>query len=52
MLFFVLFAICFVCVAFCYLFYRILEIEKDIENLYDNYSGELEKIMKMKVKRC
>lgn len=35
------------CGAFCYLFYCILEIKKDIETLYDTYSKELEKITKV-----
>ena len=35
------------CGAFCYLFYKILEIEKDIEILYTNYSKELERVTKV-----
>jgi len=34
------------CFGFCYLFYKILEINKDIDTLYDKYSKELEKITK------
>lgn len=34
------------CFAFCYLFYKILEINKDIETLYDNYSNFIEKDIK------
>lgn len=32
------------CGAFCYLLYEILEIKKEIETLYDNYSVQLERI--------
>ena len=39
------------CVAFCYLFYKILEIKKDIDTLYYNYSKELENITKSNVAR-
>lgn len=35
------------CGAFCYLFYEILEIKKEIDTLYENYSKELEKITKI-----
>jgi len=55
MLFFVLFLIILNCGVFCYLFYKILEIEKDLEILYNNYSKELEKNIKIRVeeyKRC
>lgn len=31
------------CGAFCYLFYKILEIEKDIDVLFENYSSYIEK---------
>lgn len=31
-----------VCVSFCYLFYKILEIDKDIDTLYNNYSQFIE----------
>lgn len=37
------------CFGFCYLFYKILEINKDIDTLYDKYSEELEKITKNNV---
>lgn len=46
------------CGAFCYLFYSLLEIKKDIETLYNNYSKELEKItkinldLKLKERKC
>lgn len=39
------------CVAFCYLFYKILEINKDIDTLYDNYSNSIEKDIKENVKK-
>lgn len=39
------------CISFCYLFYKILEINKDIETLYNNYSKELENITKSNVAR-
>lgn len=39
------------CIAFCYLFYKMLEINKDIDTLYDNYSNSIEKITKDNVKR-
>lgn len=35
-----------VCVAFCYLFYKILEINKDIDTLYNNYSQFIENSFK------
>lgn len=41
-----------VSVAFCYLFYKILEIEKDIETLYTNYAKELEKVTKINLKKA
>lgn len=37
------------CFGFCYLFYKILEINKDIDTLYDKYSKEIEKITKNNV---
>lgn len=50
---FVLFVILLIveCVAFCYLFYTILEINKDIDTLYNNYSKSLETITKENVKK-
>ena len=36
--------------AFCYLFYKILEMEKDIETLYQNYSDQLEKVTNLNLK--
>lgn len=38
-------------VAFCYLFYKILEIEKDIDTLYDNYSKALENSFKTRIEK-
>lgn len=39
------------CFGFCYLFYKIIEINKDIDTLYDNYCSSIEKITKENVKR-
>ena len=39
------------CLAFCYLFYKILEINKDIDTLYNNYSNSFEKEIKENVKK-
>ena len=39
------------CFGFCYLFYKIIEINKDIDTLYDNYSSSIEKITKDNVKK-
>ena len=36
-----------ICGMFCYLYWTILSINKDIENLYDNYANELEKTNKL-----
>ena len=50
---FVLLVILFIieCIAFCYLFYKILEINKDIDTLYNNYSNSFEKEIKENVKK-
>lgn len=50
---FVLLVVLFIieCFAFCYLFYKILEIEKDIDTLYNNYCSSIEKITKENVKK-
>lgn len=37
------------CGAFCYLLYEILELKKEIETLYENYSKELEKLTKVNI---
>lgn len=39
------------CLAFCYLFYKILEINKDIDTLYNNYCNSFEKEIKENVKK-
>ena len=39
------------CMAFCYLFYKILEINKDIDTLYNNYINSFEKEIKENVKK-
>lgn len=48
---FVLLVILFIveCFAFCYLFYKVLEINRDIDTLYDNYSNFIEKDIKNNV---
>lgn len=38
------------CGAFCYLFCKILNLEKDVEVLFDNYAKELEKVTKLNIK--
>lgn len=43
--------ILFNCISFCYLFYRILEIDKDIDTLYDNYSEELKKVVNINLEK-
>lgn len=35
------------CLAFSYLFYRILEVERDIDCLYKDYSSTLQKDIKV-----
>lgn len=39
------------CFFSCYLFYKILEINKDIDTLYDNYSSSIETITKNNIKK-
>ena len=39
------------CIAFCYLFYKILEINKDIDTLYNNYINSIEMDIKENVKK-
>lgn len=41
--FLILLTIC-LCVLSVYTVYKILELEKDVNTLYDNYAKELEKI--------
>ena len=46
---FILFVL--ICVLSVFTVYKILEIEKDINTLYDNYSKELENINKLALNR-
>lgn len=39
------------CFGFCYLFYKIIEINKDIDTLYDNYAKSIENNIKENVKK-
>ena len=39
------------CFGFCYLFYKILEINKDIDTLYDNYCTYIENVTKENIKK-
>lgn len=39
------------CFAFCYLFYKILEISNDIDVLYDKYSKTIESITKENIEK-
>lgn len=41
----------YLCVLSVYIVYKILELEKDINTLYDNYSKELEKITIMNISK-
>lgn len=36
------------CIAFCYMYFQILEIKKDIDTLYNNYAFMLQKSFKVK----
>lgn len=36
------------CIAFCYMYFQILEIKKDIDTLYNNYSFMLQKSFEVK----
>lgn len=38
------------CFGFCFLFYKILEINKEIDSLYNNYSKLLENSLKTNLK--
>lgn len=40
-----------ICVLLIYTIYKILEMEKDINTLYDNYAKEMEKITKINIRR-
>lgn len=39
------------CVLSIYTVYKVLEIEKDIDTLYDNYAKEMEKLTKISIRR-
>lgn len=40
-----------ICVLSVYTVYKVLEIEKDVETLYDKYAKEMEKLTKIKARR-
>lgn len=46
--------ILFLCSATAYLTYKLLEIDKDLNTLYDNYAKQLEKMIKysIELERC
>lgn len=46
MFIFIILIILFLCAGSIFLTYKILEIEKDLDTLYDNYAGQLEKLIK------
>ena len=39
------------CFSFCYLFYKILEISKDIDTLYTQYAEEIIKMTKNNISK-
>lgn len=43
--------ILFLCVSSVFLTYKILEIQKDLDTLYDNYSKQLEKLIVLNIER-
>lgn len=43
--------ILFLCVSAIFLTYKILEIQKDLDTLYDNYSKQLEKLITLNIER-
>lgn len=51
MFIFIILIILFLCVASIFLTYKISEIEKDLEILYDNYATQLENLIKNKLER-
>ena len=51
MFIFIILIILFLCVASIFLTYKISEIEKDLETLYDNYAAQLENLIKNKLER-
>ena len=46
MFLFIILIVLFLCVASIFLTYKISEIEKDLEILYDNYATQLENFIK------
>lgn len=46
MFIFIILIVLFLCVASIFLTYKITEIEKDLETLYDNYATQLENLIK------
>lgn len=51
MFIFIVLIILFLCVASIFLTYKILEIEKDLDTLYDNYAKQLENLIQNNIKR-
>lgn len=51
MFIFIILIILFLCVAFTFFTFKILEIEKDLNILYDNYATQLEKLLKLNLER-
>lgn len=51
MFIFIILIILFLCVAAIVLTFKILEIEKDLDTLYDNYATQLEKLLKLNLER-
>lgn len=51
MFLFIILIVLFLCVASIFLTYKISEIEKDLEILYDNYATQLENLIKNKLER-
>lgn len=40
-----------ICILSIFTVYKVLEIEKDIDTLYDNYSKEIEKLTKFNLRK-
>lgn len=51
MFIFIVLIILFLCVASIFLTYKILEIEKDLDTLYNNYASQLEKLIQNNIKK-
>ena len=51
MFIFVILIILFLCAASIFLTYKILEIEKDLDTLYDNYAKQLENLIQYNIKK-